>query len=111
MQQVENNGSSMKPIDVTPIDFEEPWNRFTDMKNGKSTKPNLKAQRSVSDDVTEPEFTTKPKKSVVMTKGFDCSSPMPMISSPNEHKHPRTTSVLQPSKTLATTLSLHCLNY
>ncbi|MFS8022694.1 hypothetical protein Hanom_Chr16g01442521 [Helianthus anomalus] len=60
----------MKPIDVTPIDIEEPRNWFTDMKNGKSTKPNLKEQRSVSDDVTELEFTTKPKKSVVMTKGF-----------------------------------------
>ncbi|MFS7918075.1 putative RNA helicase [Helianthus anomalus] len=52
--KVENNGSSMKPIDVTPIDFEEPRNWFTDMKNGKSTKPNLKEQRSGSDDVTKP---------------------------------------------------------
>ncbi|KAF5804016.1 putative RNA helicase [Helianthus annuus] len=82
--KVENNGSSMKPIDVTPIDVEEPRNWFTDMKNGKSTKPNLKAQRSVSDGVTEPKSTTKPKKSAVMTKEFDCSSPTPMISSPND---------------------------
>ncbi|KAI3808283.1 hypothetical protein L1987_24232 [Smallanthus sonchifolius] len=71
--KVENNGSSMQPIDVEPIDVEEPRNRFIEMKNNKLTKPNLKAKRSVPDSVATPEITTKMKKSAVMTTEYDCS--------------------------------------
>nr|XP_043634675.1 regulator of telomere elongation helicase 1 homolog [Erigeron canadensis] len=53
--KVENDASSMQPIDVKAIDLEEPSNWFTDMKNHTVTKSNLRGQKFVSNEVAAPE--------------------------------------------------------
>ncbi|KAL8211546.1 hypothetical protein R6Q57_005983 [Mikania cordata] len=71
--KVEVNGRFMQSIDVETVDVKEPRNGFTEMKNNKVTKCNLKGQRSISDCVAAPEIATKMKKSAVMTTEYDCS--------------------------------------
>lgn len=63
----------MQPNNAELVDVEEPKNWFTEMKQNKVTKPNLKGQRSVSDDVKPTNITTIMKKAAAMTTEYNCS--------------------------------------
>uniref|UniRef100_A0A251UK31 Regulator of telomere elongation helicase 1 homolog n=3 Tax=Helianthus annuus TaxID=4232 RepID=A0A251UK31_HELAN len=84
MGQAENSGSSMKPINVEPIKVEEPINWFTDMKNRKLTKPNLKGQ-TMSDNKTGIAYVDLEDDLETQDR---CSSPTPIILSPDDFKEP-----------------------
>ncbi|MFS8020338.1 hypothetical protein Hanom_Chr15g01414381 [Helianthus anomalus] len=84
MGQAENSWSYMKPINVEPIKVEEPINWFTDMKNSKLTKPNLKGQ-TMSDNKTGIAYVDLEDDLETQDR---CSSPTPIILSPDNFKEP-----------------------